>query len=305
MTVADGEGSRTIGIAAALAALLIWSGFILTTRYGLRGPVQPSDMLMLRFGISGLILLPVFVMRGFAGLRAWQVLVMALLGGLLYSSLSFVGFGLAPAAHAGVLLHGMLPFFTAILGALFLAERLRGLRILGLGLIFCGIAALGISSLTDDAGSLWLGDLGFLGASLSWSVFTVLMRRWNLSAIDATMLICVPSMVIYTPIYLAFLPVGLGEMSWGWIAFYGIYQGVLAVVVSIVAFGTAVRHIGATAATSVIAGVPAIATVAAIPLLDEVPTPVTAIGVGLAICGMLVSVHAVRRGPAVSLRYGK
>ncbi len=304
MTALQGEGSRPLGILAALAALLIWAGFILTTRYGLRGPVQPADMLMLRFGVSGLVMLPLFAMRRFAGLRPWQVLTMALLGGIVYSSLSFAGFSLAPAAHAGVLLHGMLPFFTAILGALFLGERLRGMRILGLGLIFAGIGALAISSIAADRPGQWVGDLGYLSASLSWSVFTILMRRWNVGAVDATMLICVPSMAIYTPVYLLFLPVGLGELSWSLIAFYGLYQGVLAVVVSIIAFGTAVRHIGATAAASVVAGVPAIATVAAIPLLDEVPGPVTAAGVALAIVGMLVSVHALRRGPAVSLRHG-
>ena len=304
MSVTDGEGSRLAGILGALAALLIWSGFILTTRWGLRGPIQPADMLMLRFGVSGLIMLPFFIRRGFAGLQFWQVMTMALLAGVGFSCLSFfTGFSMAPAAHAGVLLPGMLPFFTSILGALFLGERLRGMRLLGLGLIFAGIAALGWSSISSDTPGQWIGDLGFMGASLSWSVFTVLMRRWNVSPVNATMLICVPSMVIYTPVYLAFLPVHLHELPWTWIAFYGVYQGLFAVVLSVIAFGIAVRNIGATSAASITSGVPAIATVAAIPLLGEVPTPVTALGVALAICGMLVSVQAVRRGPAVSLRH--
>lgn len=304
MSVPFGEGSRTLGILAAATALLIWAGFIITTRYGLRGPVQAYDLLALRFLVGGLIMLPVVLLNGFAGLRLWQVLVMSLLGGLGFSCLSFVGFTFAPAAHAGVLLPGSLPFYTAILGALFLGERLRGLRLVGLGLIFAGIGALAYSSLTAEVPGQWRGDLGFLSASLLWSGFTVLMRRWNISPINATALVAVPSMVIYLPIYLLFLPVTIDELPWTWILFYGVYQGLIAMVISVIAFGVAVRNIGATAATSITAGVPVLATLAAIPLLDEVPGPITALGVAVAVCGMLVSVHAIRRGPAVQLRHG-
>ncbi|MEQ8344074.1 MAG: DMT family transporter [Sneathiellaceae bacterium] len=304
MTNSSGEGSRLLGISCAFACLLIWSGFILTTRYGLRGPVQPADMLMLRFGVSGLIMLPVFLRHGFAGLRFWQAMTLAALAGVGFSCLSFTGFTLAPAAHAAVLLPGMLPFYTSILGALFLGEKLPAMKLVGLGLLFAGIASMAISSLSSEVPGQWRGDLSFMSASLSWSIFTVLMRRWNVSPVMATAVICVPSMVIYTPVYLLFLPVGLGDLPWTWILFYGLYQGLVAVVISVIAFGIAVRNIGATAAASISSGVPAIATLAAIPLLDEIPTPVTAIGVALAITGMLVSVQAVRRGPAVSLRHG-
>lgn len=301
---AAGEGSRPLGILAAVATLLIWSGFVLSTRYGLRGPVQPADMLALRFGVSGLILLPVFLRYGFAGLRLWQVALLSLLGGIGFSSLGFAGFALAPASHAAVLLPGMLPFYTSILGALFLGERLRGLRLVGLGLIFGGIAALGVSSVTSEVAGQWRGDLAFMAASLSWSVFTVLMRRWNISPLTATTMVAVPSMIVYMPVYLLFLPVRMAELPWSWIVFYGVYQGLFAVVLSVLCFGIAVRNIGATAAATFASGVPVIATLAAVPLLDEVPAPLTAAGVVLTICGMLASVQAVRRGPSVSLRHG-
>src|SRR5690606_28361354 len=111
------------------------------------------------------------------------------------------------------------------------------------------------------------------------------------------------SMLLYLPVYLLFLPVRIGELPWSWILFYGIYQGIIALILSVLAFGIAVRHIGATAAASITAGVPALATLAAIPLLDAIPTPLAAAGVALAICGMLVSVQAVRRGPAVPLHH--
>lgn len=305
MSAEGGEGSRAAGLLAAGAALLIWAGFALVTRYGLRGQVQPQDMLALRFAVAGLIMLPVFVRNRFAGLRLWQVCAITVLGGIGFSSLGFIGFTLAPAAHAGVLLPGMLPFYTAILGALFLGERLGGMRAAGLALIFAGIVALGLSSLTQAAlPHQWLGDLAFMAASLSWSVFTVLIRRWNISPVNATALLSVPSMAVYIPFYLAFLPVHITEWSWTEIAFYGVYQGIFAVICSVIAFSIAVRNIGATAAASITSGVPAIVTVAAIPLLGEVPTSLTTAGVVLAVAGMLVSVQAVRRGPAVSLRHG-
>ena len=43
----------------------------------------------------------------------WKFVVVAMLGGLGYAMLAYVGFSLAPAAHGAIFLHGFLPFWTA------------------------------------------------------------------------------------------------------------------------------------------------------------------------------------------------
>jgi hypothetical protein len=59
-----------------------WSGFLLLSRFGLATEPAPVDMAALRFGVSGVVMAPVLLLRGFGGPQPWRAGFPALTGGL-------------------------------------------------------------------------------------------------------------------------------------------------------------------------------------------------------------------------------
>src|SRR5258708_35622231 len=64
-------GSRDVaqylrGAACGLAAVSIWSGWIVVARLGLKSSLTPWDIAALRFGVAGFVLLPYLGGRGLA-----------------------------------------------------------------------------------------------------------------------------------------------------------------------------------------------------------------------------------------------
>ncbi|HHV69898.1 MAG TPA: EamA/RhaT family transporter, partial [Ochrobactrum intermedium] len=55
--------SNTIrGLAWGLSGVLVWSGSFVLTRFGFKTALTPFDIIALRFGVAGLVLLPVVLM---------------------------------------------------------------------------------------------------------------------------------------------------------------------------------------------------------------------------------------------------
>lgn len=113
-------------------------------------------------------------------------------GGVLSAMLAYSGFFFAPAAHASVLMPGTLPLSTALVAMWLLQTRMTSVaRALGLGLIFCGDLLVGGASLLQafDGGETWKGDLLFLSASTCWAFYSVIVRKNELDAVKATIVI--------------------------------------------------------------------------------------------------------------------
>lgn len=70
--------------------------------------------------------------------------------------------------------------------------------------------------------------------------------------------------------------------------------------VAIVAFNRAVHLLGPIAATAVIALIPAVASMLAIPFLGEVPTPAGAVALAIIVVGVLLAGPARMRAPVSS-----
>jgi drug/metabolite transporter (DMT)-like permease len=70
------------GALYGLAAVSIWSGWIVVARLGLRTSLTPWDIAALRFGVAGLLLLPYVIGKGLALDRlGWVGLAAIVLGG--------------------------------------------------------------------------------------------------------------------------------------------------------------------------------------------------------------------------------
>src|SRR3954453_14520206 len=102
-------GSRDIapylrGAAYGLAAVSIWSGWIVIARLGLRSSLTPWDIAALRFGVAGVLLLPYVARHGLALAQlGWIGVAAIVLGGAAPVFFANTGLMFAPAAHAGAL----------------------------------------------------------------------------------------------------------------------------------------------------------------------------------------------------------
>lgn len=308
-----------IGAGSAIAVLLIWTSFILIARLSAKGHLNPFDIAFLRFAFSGGIVLPIVVVQRGRLLRqlganprqAWgRGAALAATAGVAYCSLAYSGFFFAPVAHAAVLLPGSLPLYTAILAALLVGERFRRARLIGLAAIVAGDLLIGGTSLLralDGADTSWKGDLLFLGAAMTWALYSVLCRRWKLDAVPATCAIAIGCLLSYVPLFalgaaFGVVPTRLPVAPWSEILFQAVYQGGLAMFVAGVAFTQAVKTFGPVRTTMVTALVPVLATLLAVPLLGEPLTATAVIGLICVTGGLLIGVRAqVVQRPVASL----
>src|SRR5437879_11612197 len=135
-TPADYVGGALYG----LAAVSIWSGWIVVARLGLRTSLTPWDIAALRFGVAGVLLLPYILNKGLALKRlGWIGLAAIVLGGGAPVLLANAGLQFAPAAHAGALFPGVMPLAVALLAAAILHEPFTDTKKIGFVLILLGV----------------------------------------------------------------------------------------------------------------------------------------------------------------------
>jgi len=280
------------GAAYAVASVLLFSGFTLASRLGLASSLAPPDLAALRFGIGGLLMVPVLRVYGWRGVRWRDAAALALSGGLGFALLAYSGFALAPAAHGAALLHGTLPLFTFAIARVAMPGAPPSLRPAGLALIAAGIALMVFDSAALAPPRQLCGDALLLLASASWSAYGVLVRRLRLPAAQGAAIVAVVSMACFLPVY-AFLP-GKSMLlapPRELLVQAGV-QGVLIGAVSIFVYTRAVAALGPARTALFTAAVPCITTVAAVPLLSEWPTPTAALGVAVVTLGMAAARRA-------------
>lgn len=255
------------GYLFAAITVCLWASFVWVSRLAGPSGLNSFDLTALRFGVATVILLPVWWRRRVPLLTA-QMLSLAVTGGLGYALLAYTGFRFAPAAHGAVLLSGTLPFFVTLVAWYRLGERPSRVRLFALWVIGGGVASLAAHSL----GSLhetWQGDLLMVGGSFVWALYTVLVKQSGKGPWEVTTGVALVSALLYLPVYVVFLPKQLPDAAWSVIVLQGAFHGVLVVVVAMLCFMQAMAQLGPTRLGAVMATVPALAGLGAVPLLGE------------------------------------
>ena len=277
----------TKGLIAGLLVVACWSGFNIVSRFGTKGLFTPFDLAAMRYGVSGLLGGLYFVRN--APVADWpRYLVLSLFGGLGYGLLVYSGFSFAPSAHAGIFVNGGIPFCTALLVAFTTGFRLPRHTLIALTLSAGGLLLIGIDSLLSHHGRGELtGDALFLAAALSWSIFGLLMRRWQIRPLLGVCGIAFFALLLYSPVYLLYLPKNLPGAGWGDIALQCVYQGFIAALLAAGLYSYANQKIGACQAAMMLSLVPAVSAIGAYFILDEQLTWTVMAGI------VVVSVGAV------------
>jgi drug/metabolite transporter (DMT)-like permease len=271
----------------------VWAGFLLSSRLSQAQAFTAWDVLMLRHAGAFLTVLPIVALRGWPRIRPWRAVLLALFAGYGFPAMAYAGAQLAPAAHMGVMLPGILPFTTAALWWLVYGERWTRRRVWSLAVVGAGVLLVAFDTFGAHPGA-WRGDLMFLAGSLSWGIYMVLVRRWQVPALDATLAIALVAGPVTLPLWWLLLPSNLGEVSTGAVLYQFAYQGAVAVVAAGFLFTRAMNAIGAPATTTITAIVPALTALAAWPLLGEPLGLAGLAGVALVTTGMVVGVAGSR-----------
>lgn len=254
------------GALYAGSVIAIWTGFVLVSRAGGVSVLTAWDVIAIRYSSAALLVLPLWWGRRRTPLWTTRHCLLAAVGGLGYAVLAFAAFKRVPAAHAGILLPGLQPFAASLAAWLLLGERPGRLRVVGLAAIAGGVACLLVDGLRATA---LLGDGLMLGASACWACYAVLLRRWSVSPWDATLAVTLLTAMAYLPVYALLLPKQLSLASGADIALQAVYQGLVATIIQMFLFVRTVALIGPTRLSLLMALVPGLAGVAAVPLLGE------------------------------------
>lgn len=257
-----------------------------------------SDIAFIRYGVAGLVMLP-WLARNRPGTLAgvgWRRgIILAALAGPLFVLTGVGGYRFAPLAHGAILQPAALTIGGTLLAAVVLKERPTVARVVGIGVILGGLAAIaGPAALTANRLTP-VGDLMFMLAGLMWAVFAILTKRWSLAALPATAAVSVISAAAFVPAYLAL--VGLDRIAGtgpGMVFAQFMVQGVLSGVVAVFAFAKAVELLGAARAAVFPALVPAVAIALGVPVTGEIPTTVQLVGLALVSIGSLFAVGVLK-----------
>jgi drug/metabolite transporter (DMT)-like permease len=280
-----------IGAACAIAAVGIWSGWLVMMRVGVTTTLTAFDLTALRYAVAGVVLLPAVLRRGLALNRlGWAGFTAVVIGaGAPVQLLVGAGLSFAPVADASVLTYGISPLIVAFLAAVALKERLAPIRKSGLVLVGLGGLATGGLDISSFGGRQSVGHLLFLTAACLWAWYAVAIRRARLDGLHAAAIAAVVSLLVYFPLYLTFTDNRLLELGATDLVGQAFYQGVVTAVVSLALFGRSIMLLGASKAAAFVALVPVIAALMAIPALGEWPTSIDWLAIGMITAGVYLA----------------
>lgn len=266
------------GIAVGLAAASIGALYTVYARWGIAQGLHASDLTALRFGVAGLLMLPLLLhtlrRRREVLLGRWRLwLAVAALAGTPFGLLMFGALQFAPSSHAAVF-----PFA---------AMSVAGLLLLS-----------GIDS-ASFSGRALMGDAMFVAAGTLWAGFGILLRRHRLDPLLATAVISVSALLTYVPAYLALegtarLAAASTNVLWTEV----LVQGAIAGAGTLFTYATMVRLLGPARAAVFPALAPGLAALMAWPVLSHMPTVAETAGLIVVMSGLILAVTTTSRRTA-------
>ncbi|MDR2129737.1 MAG: DMT family transporter [Odoribacteraceae bacterium] len=295
-------GTRNATLSAhvmALATVFVWGITFVSTKVVLERGVTPAEIMLYRFLVAYLLILPLTFRRARAENARDELLFVALgvSGGSFYFIAENVALQHTLAANVSVLVCTA-PLFTAILSRVFLRERLARAYWWGSGVALAGVAVVvfnGRFVLRLDPA----GDLLSLAAALSWGFYTIILRLLDgrYSTLFITRKVFFYGLITLLPVF-HFAPARAGgalllsaPVLWNLL-----FLGVLASFICYVLWNRAIKRLGAVRASNYIYINPVITLVASAVVLSERITPLALAGT-LLILGGIYLTGKRRRGP--------
>lgn len=284
------RSETAFGVLCGLAAVFIWSAFIIASRFGVRAHLSPWDIVAIRFAVAGAVLLPYLIRKGLALERlGWAGLAAIVIGcGAPCVLLVNAGLLFAPAAQAGALYPGGTPLMVAALAIVFLGETPSPSKTIGLSLIVLGALCLVFGNGGTVGTQQNLGQTLFLAAAFVWGGYTIAMRKAQLDGLHAAAIAAVLSMALYLPPYLYFNGLRVFSTPATELTLQAVVQGLLTAIVALLLYGRTVRILGATRAAAFVALTPVVTAILSIPTLGEWPSLADWVSIAIISAGVYV-----------------
>ena len=279
------------GAIAITITVIVWAGFALSIRAIGASPLSTADAALCRFAIPAFLLLTFLPSRWQAIRRvAPRDVAMVLAGGgLPFFWIAAAGGAETSAAHVGALIAGTVPVSLALLYSLFAGVRPTRRRWQGMAIIALGVALLLLAQPHVAGGNIWRGAALLLGASLLWATYTIGLRRTGLDAIGCTLLLAVPSsLALLLLVVTSAVPTHLGQFGLSEALPFIAVQGLGSGIVASLAYPVAIARLGAARSAVIGSLAPALASIAAVPLLGEAMTVTVALGVAAITIGVIL-----------------
>jgi drug/metabolite transporter (DMT)-like permease len=265
-----------LGYAAALAAVAFTSIYPAVTRVTVTTTLTPADLLMLRFGLCGLLFVPYLFWKATEiPKRLWSVgIALSFFHG--WGMVGFVIFGLqfAPASHSAALGPGTISAWIAMLGFALYGINIQRTKAIAIATIIGGVALLLMGSVGGLSTARALtGDVLFLAAAASGAVYLVYVQQHRLDPILGVALVSAYSTLILLPWYLLFATSSVATASAAEIAWQVVFQGLLMGCGVFLAINYAVLTIGSQAAGMLFALTPVLGLLSSLAITDDPVSP--------------------------------
>lgn len=286
-----------------LVVIAVYAANFIAVRYSLLHGLASLDLVALRFSVAGLVMLPYFCrlrLRDVGGLGWTKAILLTCLAGSPYMVVFFLGLSLAPASHGAVLNPGIVPSVVFLGGVALGLQSLSFRRIAALVSIALGVILVTASSFSLHL-SVLLGDFLLFCTGISWGLFTLFTKVWELRPLQSAAIVSVLSLV-YLPPYWLFVHQGFASVPIAHIIFQGIFQGIILSIGTIYLLTFAVQRLGAQLTSLFSPLVPILTTLIAIPLLGEIPSSLQWSGILFVVIGMFgaarINAHSSSRNPS-------
>jgi drug/metabolite transporter (DMT)-like permease len=289
--------SAYIGIVFAILAAIIWSGNFIVAR-GVIHQIPPFSLAFFRWISAAIIICPLalhkFNNEKATVLKNWKYLFwVALTGITLFNSLVYIAGHHSPAVNLALIGTTSSPVFAIILAAIFLREKIRPLRIVGMLICIAGLVLL------LSGGSLErlvrfqfsLGDWWILGGALCFAIYNTLVRKKpaTISAVNFLFVIFTVGTILLVPFFIWEM-LHTDAIAWNArLLLIILYLGLGASVIAFLLWNAAIAKIGS-ARTALFGNmIPIFSSVEAVLILDEEITVIHFLSGVLVIAGLLIA----------------
>lgn len=251
---------------AGISVVIIWAGWITISRHGVTSRLSPADITLLRYCTALIGITPLIINHPWRKYSLFQYITVGLGVGFPYTMLSFYGLREIKAAHAGVLVNGMLPVMGAITAWLFFQQRIGVRRWSAVVIIFVANALMAGGGLFT--GDHLVGIILLVGAAAVYTVHMTGIRKWGFSWQEALVSVAVVNTILFIPVWW-FFPSTLLSAPLSDIISQAVYQGIIVNIFALMCVAYSIRHLGTVTVSLFMSMVPVVTALLAWMLLGE------------------------------------
>jgi drug/metabolite transporter (DMT)-like permease len=216
---------RRWAVALLFMTPALWSVNYLVGRLA-PGLIAPHMLALLRWSLAGLVLAvfawPELVAKKSSLLKnSWHFMVLGALGMWICGVWVYIGARSTSATNIA-LIYTLSPVFIALVSTVWLRERLGLMQWLGIALAFVGLVHVVIRGRWVALAEVRLvaGDLWILGATVSWTLYSIFLKRWpsDFSPMARLVLIISAGVLLLVPLTVleALSGLPMTQTIWGW-----------------------------------------------------------------------------------------